>query len=410
MSGPPTSGNNLLSANHPRLPMPAAIEHTLDSEFYCHYKTVVFLVGNTLFRFKASVIAPDPEIEDYELKGYVGDVFKLSNNAPCKTGSGNETRVVLPADVTTQTFRDLLMFSSGGVTNTKLKQILYAVNHGHKEGYTPTLIYRLSKLGHLASRFGMKTLDSWTQRKIQMMLNKSISSLPDNAEWNTEIVLQIVYHAQGTSSPNYQGKIIGCMTQIMCTMVCKAYDNPDRSKDLSEYTIIRICAELYKDKSLSTKSPDIFGFVFAVILSLGPHSPIWSNSLTREDRRILYAANSILTCLHKHTDLDVGWLIEPSYIQGYIKDCSECSKHSNFYAWWGAGFGKCKGLNSRMPTEDICHIVRLLDYKDLLCKGSKGRQNCPKRCPERLVLYVLEHIQSSYCALARKYKYFEETV
>ncbi|CAE6413526.1 unnamed protein product [Rhizoctonia solani] len=114
MLGSAISRNNLLHPDRQYPPAPALIEHARDSEFYYDYEIVVFLVGGTLFRFQASIIAPDPEIKDYELKCHVEDVLNLSKKTLYKPGTSNETPIVLPTDVSIHTFRDLLMFSSGG--------------------------------------------------------------------------------------------------------------------------------------------------------------------------------------------------------------------------------------------------------------------------------------------------------
>ncbi|KAG8704575.1 hypothetical protein FRC11_009771, partial [Ceratobasidium sp. 423] len=353
MSDSTSSRNNLL---HPECPPPATVQYVRDTEFYHDPNVVVLLVGNTLFRFRASLLAPGPGIEDYELKPYLKDALDPSGNTSNGLGISDERPIVLPKDVTIEAFRDLLRVSSGGVMNKQFMGILSGINGCF--GCSPKLIDRLSKLGRLAGRFGMKRLDSWAQSKLDMIFQNWILELSERTSWNSAIILQLVQHMKMTSVADYRDRILRGTRLVMGALIVKSdeCDLGDESKDRFGSTITRICTDLYKDKSLPTDAPCIFGFAYAFVLSLGHRSPVWVNDLSREDRRVLHASNSILTRLCDHAELGVGWLTKPTDMSHIINDCSVCSSSSNFNTWWDRGFGECKGLNSPIPLEDIRHL------------------------------------------------------
>ncbi|CAE7079279.1 unnamed protein product [Rhizoctonia solani] len=217
---------------------------------------------------------------------------------------------------------------------------------------------------------------------------------------------------QTTTVVDYRSEILRGVQFTLGTLISKAYDSSNKSKDISDHITVRLCTKLYKEKSLLVDAPGIFGFVFAVILSLGHRSSVWTNDMTREDRRVLFAANSMFTCLRDHTDLGVGWLLQPTDMRDVIKDCPDCSKLKNtgFKAWWDSGFGQCGKLSSQIPLEDIRHIVRLPHYRNLFSDASSVRRYCGKGCPARLLAYIDEHMESLYHALTKKYQDLKETV
>ncbi|QRW24716.1 polyadenylate-binding protein, cytoplasmic and nuclear [Rhizoctonia solani] len=308
-----SSRNNILLAQYPPARITAASRPTQDPVFYYKYNIIVLSVGGNLFRIPASFLAPDPGIQDYELKSYMKSAFDLSTNSSSNAGFNDKDPIVLPPNISVETVRDLLTVSSGG------------------------------------------------------------------------------------------------MRLIISNLVCKAYDCPDESKDLSDHTIIAICADLYTEKDLLVNTPDMFGFIFSVVLSLGHRSRVWTR-LTREQRRVLYAGNSTLVQLCDHTDLGINWLLEPSEILEIFKDCPNCRNPSNINKWWSDTFGRCQGLNSPIPSEDIRYIVRLPEYRYSISWASKSQPwlPCGSKCIHTLRTYIDEHMEALYCALAKKYRYLEE--
>jgi hypothetical protein len=273
------------------------------------------------------------------------------------------------------------------------------------------MIRYLSRLGYLGGQFGLKKFDKWAQSKLQKIFVTSTERLIKSKDEHCNVltIMDLMNYMQTTNITDYRNEVLDRVRMVMCGLVVRAYDDPDQSKDLAAHAIIPTCVGLYKKKTPLINSPHIFGFVFAVVLSLGPHSPLWESELTREDRRVLYAANSILMRLCNHTDLRLGWLLDPTYIHEVVKDCDSCSKSPKVQSLWDRTLGKCNGLNSPYLLEDIHHIVRLPDYRQLFCDGFRT-WHCSENCREKLLLYIDFHIDRVYCAFTKKYKHLEESV
>ncbi|KAG9074106.1 hypothetical protein FS749_014375, partial [Ceratobasidium sp. UAMH 11750] len=116
------------------------------------------------------------------------------------------------------------------------------------------------------------------------------------------------------------------------------------------------CVRLYKDTSLPTALPKLFGCIFTLILSLGYQSTVWKDQLTRDERAALYVAQAHFTRLHRHPELSLEWLFSP---QTTITS------------------GECGELNSVVPLEDISEIARLPQYRQ---KFADAVQSSPWVC------------------------------
>ncbi|KAH7334320.1 hypothetical protein B0J17DRAFT_672905 [Rhizoctonia solani] len=335
-----------------------------NSEFYYHYNIVVFLAEDKLFRIPACFLVPDRNVKDYEFKSIIQSAFNSPGSINKHPGTSDEHPIILPRNVTSESFRNLLMVLSGSQTMAIVADINSNLEH------TPQLIDRLRSIG-------MRRLDTWTQSTIQTVFQRSPSQLVKEDKWDVTMVQQLVQHMQATN-------VMSCRDQILRSM----------------RLVMSALGPLKED-------PCLFGFTFVVVLSLGARSPIWTNDLSREDRRVLYAGNSILVHLCDHVDLEVGWLLNTTRARKVINDCLACSTYLD--GWWDLTFGRCNGLNSPIPSEDIRHIARMSDYRksihDVIMASS--RAHCPAKCPERLFAYIDEHVDSLYCAFTRKYKHLQ---
>ncbi|CAE7079259.1 unnamed protein product, partial [Rhizoctonia solani] len=134
------------------------LKHVRDSDFYYNHKIVVLLVQNTLFRLQASLLAPDPDVGDYELKPCMKDALDLSESGTDMPGISDEHPIVLPEDIGVRSFRSLLILLSGGtrITDTRLATFLSVLNNN--PSHSPEVINDLSRVGYLASRFGIWTI------------------------------------------------------------------------------------------------------------------------------------------------------------------------------------------------------------------------------------------------------------
>ncbi|CUA69599.1 hypothetical protein RSOLAG22IIIB_03970 [Rhizoctonia solani] len=122
----PTSFEKKLHLQSP--PTPVATKRARDSRLYYDYGIAIFSVEETLFRIPVSILAPDPDNEDYELKPYMKDALGLSGPNINKLGTSDEHPIVFPNDITIENFRNLLMISSGGATANEMTDILAEIN------------------------------------------------------------------------------------------------------------------------------------------------------------------------------------------------------------------------------------------------------------------------------------------
>ncbi|KAH7334319.1 hypothetical protein B0J17DRAFT_672904 [Rhizoctonia solani] len=410
MSGVDDSGNNQFPPPSPPATLSTAASvasvtlgthsvvqleaHIRDSKFYYRDGSTVFLVGNKLFKFQASLLAAD--VEDYELKYIMKDVIDGFEGGADKPGTSDAHPVILPADITTSQFRDLLMVVFGGITNYAFLALLKALQTPSSS--SPLLISRLTNIGYLGCRFGIQRVDAWSQLHIRDSLKTFVAThrLPDN--WDAQAILRLVRYMQSTVVTDYRYEALYLMRHIISALVKKAYE---LNNEIPQGKIIDMCAALYKEKDTLINSPGFFGFIFAIIVSLGPRSPIWADCLTREERRVLYVANANLTPLG-HAGLEVDWVLNPIRVR---QVCSQCS--NIFDDSWGGSFSQCGDFKSRLLSEDIRHVVALPEYLMQFWSLS-GAASC--NCADKMADDIEERMESLYCGLTEKYKLLVETV
>ncbi|CAE6421292.1 hypothetical protein ACGC1H_006718 [Rhizoctonia solani] len=371
--------------------------HTRDLKYYYRDGSAVFLAGNKLFKFQASLLAADPDVKDYEFKHMMQnaiDGFEAGMDIP---GTSDACPIVLPPDVTANCFRRFLIAVFGGVGNSTFLGLLESLRTPSSQGLV--MLSYLTGIGYLASRFGTTRIDAWSQRHIHDILTSWLPPYPGS--WDAEFVLQLIQHMESTKITGYSDNILFRMRLILSSLVMDAYD---LNKDVPQGRIIDVCAALYNRRDLLINSPGLFGFIFAVIVSLGHRSPIWTNSLTREDRRVLYAANTILTYLGDQADLGVDWLSNRSVVKS---TCSQCSNLVN--SWWDKAFLECANFQSRVLLEAIRCVVALPSYH-LHFRVLSGGKPLSCQCLNNINADIDRHIENVYCHLTEKYKFLVDTV
>ncbi|CAE6436900.1 unnamed protein product [Rhizoctonia solani] len=396
------SSNNQLPPPSP----PNALIHQSDTQsyirdpkFYYRDGSATFLAGNTLFKFQASLIEADVDVEDYEFKHIMNSICEGLENGTDRPGVDDAHPIVLPADIAPAQFRCLLTVVFGGFPHDGFLSFLKALRKSSSCG--PLEVFKLVTIGYLACRFGMKRLDTWCQAQIYAIL-KSLMLSPHRQkdDWSARSILQLVKYIQSTIVTDYRYKLLHQMRHVISSLIQKTYEP---NKEIPQGNIVQVCAELYKRKDVLINSPGFFGFIFAVIVSLRHKSDVWSKLLTREDRRVLYVAYATFTCLSDQEDLQLGWLTEPDAIQGLCASCSHTVKMG-----WQDAFGKYNGLKSSVPLEDIRHAVALAGYRyHLRMLGMAAVKSCG--CDDKVLGTLQGHIESLYCGLTEKYKSLVES-
>ncbi|KAL5639302.1 hypothetical protein ACGC1H_006717 [Rhizoctonia solani] len=369
-----------------------------DPKFYFRDGNTVFLVGNTLFKFQASLLDADTDVDDYEFK----QMMKGASDG-LVNGTGNDAHpIILPADVAPHEFRGLVMAVFGGVTNDTFLAFVKDLQKPMKCG--PETIARLTNIGYLAHRFGMKRLDAWSQTQIHVIFTESILFTPPHRDaWTARAILRLVKYMQDTTVAGYRHKVLDRMRGTIAALVQEAYECNDQAP---QGRIIDICAAMYKEKNLLINSPGLFGFIFAVIISLGHQSDVWAKHLTREDRRVLYVAYANFICLGNHADLELDWLTDPAVIKEGA--CMSCSRSFDF--GWRDAFSECNGLKSRVPLEDIRHVVALGEYRHHFRRLGNNTFSFDKccECDVKVLGGIERRIELLYCGLTEKYKFLAE--
>ncbi|CAE6487197.1 unnamed protein product [Rhizoctonia solani] len=398
MSELENSGNNRLPPPSPSISRStASSSHVRDLGFYYCDGSAVFLAGNKLFKFQASLLAADPDVQEYEFKPMMQSAIDGFGASMDRPGSSDAHPIILPPDVTANSFRRFLISVFGGVGHPALAYLLE--NLQTPSSRDPAVLSHLTGVGYLASRFGMTRIDTWSQRHIHTILTSWLPPYPEN--WDTEFVLQLAQYMQSTTVTGYSDDILVRMRVILACLVTDAYD---RDKDAPRGCIIDMCAALYNRKDLLINSPGLFGFLFAVIVSLGHRSSIWTHDLTREDRRVLYAASTILTCLRDQADLGIDWVSNRSVLNS---TCSQCSHFVNL--WWHDAFSECGDFQSRVLLEDIRRVVALPSYH-LRFRELAGRKSFSCQCLNKINADIEQHIEDVYCNLTEKYTFLVQTV
>ncbi|KEP51794.1 hypothetical protein V565_055810 [Rhizoctonia solani 123E] len=401
MSKLKNSGNNKFPPLGPSIPQSTASSPTKsavrDLRFYYHDGSAVFLAGNKLFKFQASLLAADADVQDYEFKPMMQNTIDDFWAEMDRPGTSDARPIVLPPDVTSNCFRRFLISVFGGVGHPALANLLE--NLQTPSSRDPAVLSHLMGVGYLASRFGMTRIDAWSQRHIHTILTSWLPPYPEN--WDTEFVLQLAQYMQSTTVTGYSYDILVRMRLILACLVTDAYD---RDKDAPRGRIIDMCAALYNRKDLLINGPGLFGFLFAVVVSLGHRSSIWTNDLTREDRRVLYAASTILTCLRDQADLGIHWFSNRSVLNS---TCSQCSHFVNL--WWHDVFSECGDFQSRVLLEDIRRVVALPSYH-LRFRELADRKSFSCQCLNKINADIEQHIEDVYCNLTEKYTFLVQTV
>jgi hypothetical protein len=242
----------------------------------------------------------------------------------------------------------------------------------------------------------MKALEIWSHSQLKLVLKSS--EFLSNYAWSKDALLQALSCANNTTSGGKSG-----FAYDMLAFVCFVLSSSATTPSTSKHTTLNIdaCVQLYKDPSLPTAMPKLFGCVFAIILSLGHQSSVWKDRLSRDERSILYAAQAHLVRLDEHRELSLGWLSRPkSLIVSPGGGCQSCQQY--FHVLWNASFGQCGTLNSAMPLEDVSKVVRLPIYRQKFAANWACETKCGTR--EETLKGIDVRLEELYAEFTSKYK------
>jgi hypothetical protein len=253
-------------------------------------------------------------------------------------------------------------------------------------------------VGNLALRFGIGRLESWARLQLSLVL-RSADRLADS-KWDKDTLLQVVSYgneAPGDDTPNFPYGMISFVYLVLSISTGNPLV-PGEHFGLNLDT----CVRLFMDPSLPESLPDLFGYLFAIILSLDHQSSVWKTDLTRNHRAILYAAQVQLTRLDQHAQLTLDWLVSPQKA-ATSRICGPCGRR--FKPLWGASFGKLGALGSAVPSEDIATIILLPQCRQMFAKAVQSEvEVCKSRCGEKTLYSVDQHIHYMFSELESEYQ------
>ncbi|KAG8740866.1 hypothetical protein FRC10_003821 [Ceratobasidium sp. 414] len=265
-------------------------------------------------------------------------------------------------------FRNLLFALLGTPDDVEYLSLLTDANRVHY--HTQDTFLRYLDINLLAVYFGMKGLELWAHSQLELVL-QSTTRLAKYA-WGKDTLLQAISCAN--NMPKGTHDIARTMLAFVCLTLSFSADPSLASRD-HPASNLDASVRLYKDASLPTALPKLFGCIFTLILSLGYQSTVWKEQLTRDERAALYVAQAHFTRLNRHPELSLEWLSSPQTTIASGEVCHLCKQHFN--ALWGTSFGQCGELNSVVPLEDISEIARLPQYRQ---KFADAVQSSPWVC------------------------------
>jgi hypothetical protein len=220
--------------------------------------------------------------------------------------------------------------------------------------------------------------------------------------WDKDTLLQIKSYADIIGDQNFIHQTTHFVRLVISLSIKpSAMAQPPSSSNVA--SCLDACVDLYKDPTVQTSNPALFGFVFIAILSLGHRSPAWANKLTRNDRTTLYTAQAHLISIGDSLST-ISWLRQPRQIfqAMRITICKACSQQ--FDLLWGASFGKCGQLTSKTALEDVSKLVELPQHRQILSRPSW------KLCDSNCKTHILDEIDActelSFEDLASKHDYY----
>ncbi|KAF8599761.1 hypothetical protein BDV93DRAFT_525849 [Ceratobasidium sp. AG-I] len=363
-----------------------------DSTYYCD-DSIVILVEGTLFKFPKSILLS-------HVSGWLHQPpkIKISDIERPEIGTSDSNPLVL-SGVTAQQFRWFLFLLLGTPADQEYEALFMPKESGCnyiKDDF-------LCHLGiYIITRYcGMSRLHNWSYTQLRVII--SSTTVFDNTSWDKDTIMQTAACAyEGGSALSYDLRVF--LYLALSTLAPNnsfAYQSTPSSN-------LDICVALYKDPCLPEKYPDIFGYVFTVILSLGHRSSVWTNRLKREDRNILYAAQTHLISLQKESGIDLSWISQPPS-QNWGVACESCASHLD--AAWGASLASCGSLDSVIPLEDITRLVLLPSYSHKFLNNLLSPRPGPcigGLCNALMRHKVVEKMQGVFSGMCGKYKYFVE--
>ncbi|KAG9120012.1 hypothetical protein FRC07_004667 [Ceratobasidium sp. 392] len=349
-----TSSFGSTSSNNKTPPGP----RSRDPKYYFEDGSDVFLIDGVLFKLQGSLLTSHSD-KASEFAGFMKK--QLSGNNRRGTSDANPVEI---RNIKAPQFRNILFALLGtddaeksyGKRPADAEYLSLLTDASRVNYHTQETFMRYLDINLLAVYFGMKGLEIWAHSQLELVL-QSTSRLANYA-WGKDTLLQAVSCAN--NMPKGTQDIARGMLAFVCLILSSSAD-PSLATQTHSAANLETCVRLYKDTSLPTALPKLFGCIFTLILSLGYQSTVWKDQLTRDERAALYVAQAHFTRLNRHSELALEWLSSPQTTITSGEVCHMCKQHFN--ALWSTSFGQIGDLDSVVPLEDVAKIARLPQYR-----------------------------------------------
>ncbi|KAF8603028.1 hypothetical protein BDV93DRAFT_607094 [Ceratobasidium sp. AG-I] len=362
---------------------------------YYHDTNSVFRVGESLFKFQASILAPNPSTQPYEFEPLMKDLLDPQNASTTNTRGSSESNPLIVPNVEAKQFRDFLLALLGRPGEAEYMLLTTGAQYTHNHNQNTFLRYL--DIADLAVRFGMSDLAGWAWAQINLLLGSS-DTLADS-EWDYATLTKIISHLDRIVNGEVRRNLV-----FFCLLALggpiKGLVKPEIDAALNAGT----CAQFYQLPTLleADLGKIIFGYAFIAVLSLGHRSSIWVEHLTWQGRATLYAAQVHLNTPSETQELIIEWLREP---RKHVIDESYCHACSSLFdAAWQSSFDQCGTLNPIGSPDNISKLLLLPWYQQQFTETVESSPcTCDSRCSDRMLDKIDFLILSLYISLAKKH-------
>ncbi|KAG8736165.1 hypothetical protein FRC10_009637 [Ceratobasidium sp. 414] len=369
--------------------MDIAASRTRDTRYYIDDGNVILLVEDVLFRVFGDMLQlpkPPGEQASSQIEG-------LSDDNP----------ITIP-QVKASAFRHLLLLLYGLITDRVYQALVTEVTDDKQRTITAFRSYL--DISSLAHRFCMLEIEKWALNQFRRVLASPIrmAELP----WVHGELLDALAYTKLLDDPEMVLEVrnfIGCHLQMPRARSSRSWGLFSKQATASAINTLKC---LYKDDTLKTIDPALFGLVFCSVLSEGHTSSLWT-ALTLEDRSKLLAAQVYLTPLPL-AKVHLSWIKNPAEVPSALKkeDCATCFQKcsdqfvaTTFPYIFDAAY--VERLQANTPLTGILALRELPKRRRDLSQLFQTPWGCEKDCGGHLLRALDCKIDSVFTELCHSY-------
>ncbi|KAG9092793.1 hypothetical protein FS749_015445 [Ceratobasidium sp. UAMH 11750] len=236
---------NLLDTNNQGSPPAQSLPlYRRDPEYYFDDGSAVFLVEDVLFKFQASLLAPQhaSKITFKTTLLTTITLLDLSDTSENRPGTTDENPIEVP-NVRPWTFRVLLLARLGCPGNPSYMRFLTAAQDS--ENHDKALFLRYLYLGGAAARFGLIELAQWAWLQVKLVLNSATKL--DTTKWDVGPMLAtlVFYRAMPDCEIDTEYELVAFFRLVLSVSLSGRLIAPQEEL----VSNLDVCVKLYKEHS-----------------------------------------------------------------------------------------------------------------------------------------------------------------